>query len=146
MYGEMRGKPDYGQVMEGQQEAERELRRLQSMYPDIAKQLLPCIEEECDKMEYEGSPMFDEYPDRTTLWRIEERIFDRAKDLLRAEEMQEPEEVLSMQHREPCAGAAGKNRLKDLIRVLLLNEMHHRRCRHRGLRSELPFSAVSGIV
>lgn len=37
---------------------------LKSMYPDVPKRLLPYVEEECDRMEYENSMMYDEYPDR----------------------------------------------------------------------------------
>ncbi len=116
------------------QEAERELRKLQAMYPDTAKLLLPFVEEECDKMEYEGSPMFDEYPDRSTVYRIEGHIFEQVKDQFPAEEIQEPEEVLAMQLPGPRVGMPGRSWARDLARVLLLNEMHHRRCRHRGLR------------
>lgn len=36
------------------------------------------VEEECDKMEYEGSLMFDEYPDRLMLRQICKRIRDKA--------------------------------------------------------------------
>ena len=47
---------------------ERENRRdyeyMKAAYPDTAKRLLPHIEEECDRMEYEGSMMYDEYPDQ----------------------------------------------------------------------------------
>lgn len=115
-------------------EAERELRKLQSMYPDTAKLLLPFVEEECDKMEYEGSPMFDEYPDRSTVYRIEGHIFEQVKDQFPEEEIQKPEEVLAMQLPGSRVGVPGRSWARDLARVLLLNEMHHRRCRHRGLR------------
>ncbi|MCD7820481.1 MAG: hypothetical protein LUH07_15755 [Lachnospiraceae bacterium] len=83
-------------------QAERDFRMLQSMYSKTAKALLPYIEEECDKMEYEGSAMYDEYPDFTTVYSIQQRI----------------------------AGAAGEDSADELIRVMLLQEMHRRRSRH----------------
>lgn len=126
--------PDYAKVQEEQREAERELRRLQSMYPDAAKLLLPYVEEECDKMEYEGSPMFDEYPDRTTIYRLEEHIYEQVKGQFPEEETQEMRETLSMQSKAPRIGAPGSSLARDLARVLLLNEMYHRRCRYRGCR------------
>ncbi len=133
--------PEEGRMLEADeipneelQEAERELRKLQSMYPDTAKLLLPFVEEECDKMEYEGSPMFDEYPDRSTVYRIEGHIFEQVKDQFPEEEIQKPEEVLAMQLPGSRVGVPGRSWARDLARVLLLNEMHHRRCRHRGLR------------
>lgn len=126
--------PDYTHILEEQQEQERDLRKLQSMYPDAAKQMLSYIEEECDKMEYEGSAMFDEYPDQTTVYQIGERIYDQVKDQFPMEEQETSEDVLSMQYQGPNRNRPGQNWAKDLIRVLLLQEMHHRRCRHRGCR------------
>ena len=35
---------------------------MKSMYPMSAKKILPYVEEECDRMEYEGSMIYDEYP------------------------------------------------------------------------------------
>lgn len=128
--------PDYAQVLEEQKMAERDLRMLQSMYPEIAKMLLPYIEEECDKMEYEGSTMYDEYPDPTTVQRLEQRIFDQVKERI-PETMEQPEQmpedVLSMQY-QGNRRRQGRNWPNDLIRILLLQEMHHRRCRRRGCR------------
>ena len=40
---------------------------LKSLYPDIPKRLLPYVEEECDRMEYDNSMVYDEYPDKLQL-------------------------------------------------------------------------------
>ncbi len=37
---------------------------LRSMYPDLPKRILPYVEEECDRMEYENSMVYDQYPDK----------------------------------------------------------------------------------
>lgn len=125
---------DYEQVWEEQKNVERDLRSLQSMYPEAAKLLLPYVEEMCDKLEYEGSMMFDRFPDQTTLYRMQEAILEQAKDEFSEVPVQEePDEIFSMQYqgrRHPH----GRNWLGDMIRVLLLQEMHHRRCRHRNCR------------
>ena len=132
--------PDYAGVMEDQKMMERDLRRLQSMYPDTVKRMLPYIEEECDKMEYEGSAMYDEHPDHTTVQQIVQRILEEMRDELPPEMLEttqsttkEVDEMLSMQYRGP-GRRPGRNWADDLIRVLLLQEMHHRRCRHRGCK------------
>ena len=110
------------------------------MYPDAAKLLLPLIEEACDRMEYEGSPMFDAYPDQTTVWQIQERIKEQAEPQIpqQAEQEprqeQEPEAVFSMQYQGRRRGRPGQDWLGDMIRVMLLQEMHHRRCRHDRCR------------
>lgn len=144
--------PEYAEEMEIQMTEERDLRTLQSMYPEAAKLLLPLVEEECDKMEYEGSPMFDSYPDQTTLWGIQERIKRQVQDQLLQQPVKQPEktdsdeeewqegmetestQVFSMQYQGRRRGRPGQDWLGDMIRVMLLHEMHHRRCRHGRCR------------
>lgn len=125
---------DYEQVLEEQRTLERDLRMLQSMYPETAKMLLPYIEEACDRMEYEGSMMFDRFPDQTTIQRMQDEIYQNVRDQFPEEEESEaPDEMLSMQYQDRRRRRRG-NRVEDLIRVLLLQEMHHRRGRHRNRR------------
>ena len=125
--------PDYDQVLEEMKMTERDLRMLQTMYPETAKSLLPYIEEECDKLEYEGSMMYDEHPDPTTIQRIQETIWEEVRDQFPEEPEEEPDDILTMQY-----GGRGnrrrKNRVEELIRIMLLQEMHHRRCRHGKCR------------
>ncbi len=56
----------------------RDLEKLKGMYPKEVRSIQEMVEDECDKMEYEGSLMFDEYPDRIMLNRIVKRIYDSA--------------------------------------------------------------------
>ena len=42
----------------------RDIEYLRSMYPDIPKRLLPYVEEECDRMEYELSLIHISEPTR----------------------------------------------------------------------------------
>ena len=80
------------------------------------------MDEECDRMEYEGSLMFDEYPDKTMLSLVSKRIMDKiAQD-------SEKDEVETS---ECCGGSRRGGGLSDLVEVLLYNEMYRRRCRHR---------------
>ncbi len=99
--------------------ADRMLRRdynyMKSVYPDTAKRLLPFIEEECDRMEYDGSMMFDEYPDQLRLRLMCGRIYRKAE---------EDEEN------------AGKW-LMDLIQVMTCQELCQRRCEHRHYRKKI---------
>ncbi len=126
--------PEYAAVLEEQKESERDLRKLQGMYPEGAKILLPYIEEACDKMEFEGSTMYDEYPDRTTVQRIAEHICGQVRGQFPEEPPAQQEEVLTMQYRGPGRNRPGQSWLGDMVRVLLLGEMHHRRCRYRDCR------------
>jgi len=88
---------------------------MKSLYPDTARRLLPFVEEECDRLEYEGSMMYDEYPDRLRLSLMCRRIYDRAK-----EQEENPGEWLY-----------------DLIQVMAYQELCQRRCEHRGYRRRL---------
>lgn len=76
-------------------EYERDMERMKELYPEEAKRIQRLVEEECDKMEYEGSMMFDEYPDRVTLKVICDRIYqlasqpqEQAEPQLQAEQAQ----------------------------------------------------------
>lgn len=139
-------------VLESQRLAERDLRQLQSLYPEAAKILLPYIEETCDRMEYEGSVMYDQYPDRVTVYKMTEEIYEKVQEQFPEQCPVKKDEMLAMQYRPekpkrppypvqperppfPPYGynQPGTNWVQDLVRVLLLNEMHHRRRRKKNL-------------
>lgn len=94
---------------------QRDYDYMKSVYPDTAKRLLPFVEEECDRMEYDGSMMYDEYPDRLGLRFMCGRIYDRAKD------------------GEENPGGW----LKDLIEVMTYQELLRRRRERRNTRRRL---------
>ena len=79
-------------------EYERDMERMKELYPEEAKRIQKLVEEECDKMEYEGSMMFDEYPDRVTLKVICDRIGQMASQ---PQEQAETEPELEAQQAEP---------------------------------------------
>jgi len=100
-------------------------RKMQNFYPVKAREIGRYVEEECDKMEYEGSMMFDEYPDGIMLSRLTEKILEK----METQAAKENRQVLVMLQ------AADMDSLKDLIQVVLVEEMHRRRCRHRRCRN-----------
>ncbi len=104
-------------------EYEKDMDRMKELYPREVKRILECVEDECDRMEYEGSLMFDEYPDRMMLERITERICQNvtAENGTMAATQTEAQNVEAVH-------------LKSLIGVILNNEMYRRRCRHRRCR------------
>lgn len=126
--------PGYPQTLWQEMESERDSRRLKEMYPDAAKEILPYVEEECDKMEYDGSVMFDEYPDRVMTGRIRNNIYDRVKDRFDLPEDSDRDEMFAMNQETRRRYPPRKNWLGDLVDVLLFQEMHRRRCRHRNCR------------
>lgn len=130
-------------LYENQEEQERDMEYLKSLYPDTAREIQRYIEEECDKLEYEGSLMFDETPDRLMLRRICMEIYDKVKENEEMEEQMpeeeaEEEELFTMQYRPPRRNRRRRNNgVQDMIEVLLFNEMYRRRCRHRDCRRRI---------
>lgn len=110
-------------------EYEKDMDRMKELYPKEVKQITELVDEECDKMEYEGSLMFDEYPDRMMLERVTDRIYQRMQEKgnsLTAEQYYGP---------PPPPPPPGRNDpMYGLIGVMLSNEMYRRRCRHRRCR------------
>ena len=100
---------------------------LKSMYPEIAKNVLPYVEEECDRMAYESSMIYDQYPDKLQLRLMCGRICEnikRNKKLFRSESM---------------AGISsdtdhGGRWLRDLVEVMLYQELYRRRSGRRRVR------------
>lgn len=86
----------------------RDLEYLQQMYPADVKRCQRRIAEVLDKADYEGSMIYDEYPDSCSLRALADSIFT----IMKKEEENPPSE--------------------DMIQVLLFNEIYKRR--HGGRR------------
>lgn len=123
--------PDY--YMEDQ-ENERDMERIKELYPDIAREIARHVEEACDKMEYEGSMMFDESPDRLMMRRIAAAIYEKMKEQYPVDEGEDKDEELVMNQEVRRRYPKGKNWLSDLIEVMLYQEIFRRRCRRRSCR------------
>lgn len=112
----------------GRQDADvlRDLEYFRQMYPAQVRRYQNRIAEILDKMDYEGSVIYDEYPDRYTL----ERLADNIADILwREENGQETEQEVSQGDRD---------QRRSLIFVLLVNEVYKRR--RGGRRGFFSFS------
>lgn len=95
--------------------ARRDYDYMKSIYPDTAKRVLPYMEEECDRMEYDGSMMYDEYPDRLQLRLMCRRIYDQ------------------VEKEEENPGTW----LMELIEVMTYQELCRRRAEHREIRKKI---------
>ena len=107
----------YPMPMFGQQEntVMRDLEYMQQMYPKEAKHYQKLIAGILDKMDYEGSMIYDEYPDRLQLRLMCRRIYDKAEK------------------EEENPGAW----LMDLIEVMTYQELCRRRVEHREIRKKI---------
>lgn len=108
---------------------------MKSMYPDAAKRLLPYVEDECDRMEYEGSMMFDEHPDRLQMLLMGRRVLDKTqKDGVFSAGGASADRSAEARKREGGKREGDKQEsgwLWELIQVMLYQEIYKRRCDHR---------------
>ena len=101
----------------------RDFEYMKSMYPMAVKQILPYVEEECDRMSYEGSMIYDEYPDQLQLYMMCNRVYDKVKK-------QKPKDDMEMEMQI----ARNDDWLKDLIQIMVFQELFRRRSNHRRNR------------
>lgn len=123
--------------MDAEEKNQRDYEYMRQMYPKRLQRIKDIIEGECDKLEYEGSMMFDEYPDRLSLLQLCKKIEKQAQEL----GMQEVYEAMQRRPGRPGPGMPPSWRpprhdswLEDIIQGLLFDEMHRRRCRYRNGR------------
>lgn len=150
----------------------RDYEYMKSLYPGVAKKVLPYVEDECDRMEYQCSMMYDEYPDKLQLRMMGNRIYDNVRkhekafygdgyeDVFPENEVEDqairfpgrpsrPEQGgrpprpgrPEQEERPPRPGRPPQNRpgqsggnrnwLRDLIDVMLYQELYKRRCDNR---------------
>lgn len=101
----------------------RDLEYLQQMYPAEAKKYQKLIASILDKLDYEGSMIYDEFPDRWQLYKLSMDILDRIK-----REEQEGDKETSPEKWEW---------MSDMIQILLFYEIYKRR--HDSNRGILRF-------
>ena len=90
----------------------RDLEYMKCMYPELAKKVLLYVEDECERMTYDGSVIYDEYPDQLQIRLMCNRVYDKVKQ----------------------SGVDDEPHLKDLIQILVFHELFQRRCEHRKCR------------
>lgn len=97
----------------------RDLEYLQQMYPKDAKRYQKIISGILDKLDYEGSMIYDEYPDRIQLYKLFTDILERIK-----KEEKEEKDALQVDSEEKWAW------IGDLIQVIMYYEIYKRRHNH----------------
>lgn len=91
---------------------EKEFALMKSWYPESVRRLQERVEQECQLLDYEGSRIYDEYPDRWMLRRM-------CRDIRETEENTMEAQMVSSE------------KLEELTEVLLYQEISRRRCRRR---------------
>lgn len=88
----------------------RDLEYLQEMYPAEAKKYQKVIAEILDRLDYEGSMIYDEYPDKWQIYRLTQVVVDRLKRAGNVEQAQQD-----------------WDRVTEFVQVLLCCEIYKKR-------------------
>ena len=95
-------------------EMENDYSYMKYLYPDICSKINQFVNEECDQLEYDGSMLFDSYPDKLSLQRLAHKI------------------LIKCNEKDPDAFPMDNTHIRELIEVLLYHEMLFRRNRYRN--------------
>ena len=109
-------------------EYEKDMERMKALYPSEVRDLQKMVELRCNELEYEGSRMYDENPDRCMLeeevWRLLERFLRENPQFGNMPRQTVEMEAQSYRYHDHTW-------LRSLIGILFHDEMYRRRCRHR---------------
>ena len=142
---------DNRELMKLAKQDEEDLARMKELYPARIREILAEVERACDTMEYEGSIMFDEMPEKQRILDMADGIrrkmegqmekWEQEQSRLQEEDiyvmnrpMVPPQPPYPPQPPRPPYPPRPVNWFHDLIQVLLQDEMYHRRCRNRNCR------------
>ena len=90
--------------------SDKELEYFSSMHPSHINELALLVSKECDRLDYNGSIIYDEYPDKVMFSKICSDIFALAN--------------LTCKY---AMEANEKNKIKDIINILFSREVYKRR-------------------
>lgn len=82
---------------------------MKRLYPKEVRLIASVLEEYLDRLEYEGSPMYAQYPDAVTIYRIASEIWKKLS--------------LKVDEKEAC-------QIKNMVQVMVCQEIYVRRRRH----------------
>ena len=99
----------------GERMQEDEFNLMKSYYPQTVQRIQERVEEECDLLDYEGSRLYDEYPDKYMLYHLSSRIKESIQP-------------------EMSSQAIRESFLDELVQVMLYQEISRRRCRRQRCR------------
>lgn len=98
----------------------RDREYMYSIYPNIAKKIMPYIEEECDRLEYDTSLIYDAYPDKLMLRLMCGRIYQVAYPMI--------------SKKGEYTSEADQRWIREIIEVLVYQELCLRRQNKRSQR------------
>lgn len=95
-------------------EMENDYSYLKYLYPKICGKIRENTEDECDRLEYEGSPMFDTYPDKISLQQMAHKILMKCRE------------------EDPETFPPDDPHIPEIVEIILYQEILFRRNRYRN--------------
>ncbi len=83
------------------------------MFSDTCRQMCDHVADVCDSEEYDGSCMYDEYPDPTAIERLAQKAYAK------------------------CGSPEPSDMCRNMVTALLYDEICYRRCRRRNFKRQL---------
>lgn len=130
-------------------EYEKDMDRIKSYYPNEAKAVMKLVEERLDELEYEGSRIYDEEPDRLMIQMEVDQLYKKLREspVFMEESVNTGKSDMKPSYfemvpmsisKEKNLKAQGRdcenNWLCSMVGVLFGTELYKRRCRHRRCR------------
>ena len=113
-------------LLEDEEQWKKDMLYMRSCYSKRAKNFVTLLGDMCDRMEYENSPMLIPCPDKESIYRMVEQIYGQNEN--KGIEKEDPFYAFDV----PAQTEAEKIEQleKELLLVLLCDEMHRRRMRY----------------
>lgn len=111
---------------------DKDLSYIRKMYPGIAQEIIMLVDDECDKLEYQGSFMFDEFPDKQNIIDMTDRLYNQMNITAQSRGRRYDDDYRYGRNDDCAYGSC--NYLRDLIGVLILDNIHYRRQRYKRRR------------
>lgn len=106
----------------------RDLEYLQQMYPVEAKRYQKIIVDTLNQIDYEGSMIYDEYPDKWQLYRLTQIIMDKIKRMESMEQDKNERNETDKMTEKPW------DQIEEFVQVLLYYEIYKKRhMNHKGI-------------
>ena len=136
-----------GNVYLTEMEYEKDLDRMQSYFPAETKKVMEIVEQRLDELDYEGSRIYDEEPDRLMMQEELEELYQQVKSKMEPE-AEQPEGMRAQQsyfamvpmaisgerpHGHP-EKSCSDSWLCSMVGVLFGTGIYRRRCHHRRCR------------
>lgn len=127
-------------------EYEKDMERMKSYYPSETNAIMELVEQRLDQLEYEGSRIYDEEPDRLMIQMEIDGIVQKLKDSVKEPEKVQAKELQASSYFDtvPLSIAGTSMKIQEhncenpwlcgMVSVLFGAEMCRRRCRYRRCR------------